>query len=520
MAKKTLSRRTKEKLKKKELNVLSSIAEYTEIEKKYGEPYMYLHFFIDMEKMGYISLEDLNTIAEQLLKFEVIRVENIVIDKIKEKAEIIAEKEGIDVEELYMLNGVDVSKNYRQLDENFVDTSNLKIGMIVKDYRTMCLLLGEKENGGNARNKQMENWLRYFDYEKLKYGNSFIIMDIYDEPISKEERKYRHSNFVNELKVLILKEISKQEINNKGNIICYTSYSRLIRRLNIINPLFYVDTINFFLMEYSKLFSEENVKWNYQIFRRNTFRKVKDSVRYALDALEKDDMIRVEKNDIIGIRTDDKNIVYRQASDDEKAYIITAKKLIANKLGYKNSIDACLYDAEKYNKILNTYYKVEYGWDVVYFQLKLIANKENVMKHINEYTALSDNHSVLELSAVEVKSYQEKYNNRIAEELKKQATNLHTIKKRSYVKKIQRENKELADVDEDSIDVLLKLDEDKNISKYGGEFVDRQNVLIDYLVKFDRKNTKAVNMFLSKMEKKEAKNHDLPELIPEFDYVD
>lgn len=256
-----MSRRKKEKLKKKELNVLSKIAEQTEMEQKYGEPYAYLRFAMEMEKRGYISLDDLNMIAEQLLSFEILRIENQVLHRTTEKLQNIAKKEGVDVDKLYMLNGIDVP--YKQVDENFVDTSNLCIGMVVKDYKTMCFLLREKENGGNARNEQMENWLRYFDYEKLKYGNSFIIMDIYDEPISKEEKKYRHSNFVNELKVLILKEISRQKINDKGNIIYYSSYSRLIRRLHIINPLFYVDTINFFLAEYSKLFTEENIKWNY-----------------------------------------------------------------------------------------------------------------------------------------------------------------------------------------------------------------------------------------------------------------
>lgn len=518
LEKQAMSRRKKEKVKKKELNVLSKIAEETEMEQKYGEPYIYLRFAMEMEKRGYISLDDLNVIAEQLLSFEILRIENKVLHRTMEKLENIAEKEGVDVEKLFMLNAIDVP--HQQVDENFVDTSKLCIGMVVKDYKTMCFLLGEKENGGNARNEQMENWLRYFDYEKLKYGNSFIIMDIYDEPISKEEKRYRHSNFVNELKVLILKEISRQKINDKGNIIYYSSYSRLIRRLHIINPLFYVDTINFFLAEYSKLFTEENIKWNYQIFRSNTFRKVKDSVRYALDALEKDDMLKVEKNDIIGIRTEDKTVVYHQASDDEKAYIITAKKMIANRLGYKNSIDACLYDAAKYNTMLNTYYKVTYGWDIVYFQLKLIANQKNVMKHINEYTALADNHSVLELSSVEVKLYQGKYNERIVEELQKQASNMHMIKKKNYIKKIQKENIEFADMDEDSIDALLEINKNKNISKYSGEFSHRQNVLIDYLVKFDGRNSQTIKKFLSNIKKEEEKAIDSSELIPEFDFID
>ena len=142
------------------------------------------------------------------------------------------------------------------------------------------------------------------------------------------------------------------------------------------------------------------------------------------------------------------------------------------------------------------------------------------MKHINEYTALADNHSVLELSSVEVKSYQGKYNERIVEELQKQASNMHMIKKKNYIKKIQKENIEFADMDEESIDALLEINKNNNISKYSGEFSHRQNILIDYLVKFDGRNSQTIKKFLSKVKKEEEKAIDSSELIPEFDFID
>lgn len=516
---KSISRRAKVKANQKQAELLMTISRNTLDMQKYGEPYFHLQSAVQMERIGLISNAELNDIADILLTAEILRIKNHVYRNLKNKFEQLAAEKGIDIEELYQKNNLFFSVAY---DEYFVDTSKIQVGMIVKDYKTMCVLLGEKEKGGNARNEQMENWLRYFDYEKLKYGNSFIIMEIYDEPITKEEKKYRHSNFVNELKVLILKEISKQEINDKGNIICFTSYSRLIKRLHVINPLFYVDTINFFLTKHSELFSKENIKWNYQIFRSNTFRKVKDSVRYALEALEKDDMLRIEKYDNIGVKTENGAVMFHQASDDEKAYITTAKKLIANRMGYRNSLDACLYNAAKFNLLLNAYYKAKYGWDIVYFQLKLIANQKNVMKHINEYTALSDNHSVTELSPVEIKSYQEKYNERIVNELRKQAGNFQEVKKKNYIRRLQQSNDTFAELDEKSIDMILKLNENKDINKYGGGFPDRQNVLIDYLVKFDNENTKSINSFLCNIQKEAQKSIDLDsdDLIPELDFVD
>ena len=76
-----------------------------------------------------------------------------------------------------------------------IDTSQLVIGGIVKDYKALCELLNEPILSGKAKQLQLKNWQRFFDFQKLEYSNSYIILDIYDKPLDKASTKYKNSAF-------------------------------------------------------------------------------------------------------------------------------------------------------------------------------------------------------------------------------------------------------------------------------------------------------------------------------------
>jgi hypothetical protein len=61
-----------------------------------------------------------------------------------------------------------------------MNIKNLKVGMEIKNYKKLCELLGEKVKTGNAMYKQLEEFKRYFEWEKNKYA--FIITKIYSKP--------------------------------------------------------------------------------------------------------------------------------------------------------------------------------------------------------------------------------------------------------------------------------------------------------------------------------------------------
>ena len=67
-----------------------------------------------------------------------------------------------------------------------IDTNNIVVGQVVKNYKELCALLGEEfKQGGDSRKAQLKEFARYFDWEKS--GQKFLITDIYDTPLPKED---------------------------------------------------------------------------------------------------------------------------------------------------------------------------------------------------------------------------------------------------------------------------------------------------------------------------------------------
>lgn len=64
-----------------------------------------------------------------------------------------------------------------------MNIDKLEVGMTVKNYKAMCELLEENIQAGNSKVSQMKEWSRYFSFSKN--GNSFIIEEIYKEPLKK-----------------------------------------------------------------------------------------------------------------------------------------------------------------------------------------------------------------------------------------------------------------------------------------------------------------------------------------------
>ena len=65
--------------------------------------------------------------------------------------------------------------------DDTLNVSGLSIGMTVKNYKVLCRLLGQKIKDGNSKKYQLENFKRYFEWEKI--GQKFIIVDIHNPPL-------------------------------------------------------------------------------------------------------------------------------------------------------------------------------------------------------------------------------------------------------------------------------------------------------------------------------------------------
>ena len=111
-----------------------------------------------------------------------------------------------------------------------IDISNLDLGMVVKNYREMCRILGEEICDGNSKKAQLKEWARYFLWEKK--GQKFIILDIYDNPLSKEDGRANKNIYVQYIGVILTKILSKQK-NSKDPF--YITTNQLWKLLGMIN---------------------------------------------------------------------------------------------------------------------------------------------------------------------------------------------------------------------------------------------------------------------------------------------
>ena len=103
------------------------------------------------------------------------------------------------------------TKSSPELENTPIDTSVLKVGMVVKNYKALCELLGQPVLSGRSKKYQLEDFKRYFDFDKS--GIKFIISDIYDTPLSKEDLRKLGNNsiYVNCIEVILLQYLSEQK---------------------------------------------------------------------------------------------------------------------------------------------------------------------------------------------------------------------------------------------------------------------------------------------------------------------
>lgn len=383
-----LSRSQKSKANDFQKNILNVIAEQSKLEHEYGEFYVYLDFVNKLEKRGIILFNDKEQRAEFLgmcLLGECLRTISINNPK------------------LFSHN--DTPKEY--------NTDNLYIGQVVPNYKKLCELLEVEPKTGKSRQLQEKDFLRYFDYEKIKYSNEYMILDIYDKPIKKNEQA-KNSLYCNALKLIIMYELSKELSEQKAkeylifndDDIVYsikTTYNSLIKKLELLSIFFDKDITDFLVDKYSALTEQDileidrnEFKKKIHIFKTLTRRKHKSNINYALKRLKEQNMIHYDSYSMIVERVDG-NRNCRQATFREEVLIESAKREAAKELGYKNANTASLYKQKEYNEALETIYRNKYNWLYVYHEIKIGANIKMLSTPINEYT----NYNVLDFSILD-----------------------------------------------------------------------------------------------------------------------
>ncbi len=455
-----INRSLKSKANIMQQQMLQPLIAYSKDIRKYGETYVLMDTIRQMQKCGIVTDSETQDMVDWLFISEIFR-------------------------QLY--KSLSIEALHSELD-----TSKLYIGMVVKNYRELCKLLGVEIKTGKARQLQEKEFLRFFDYEKMRHSNEYIILDVFPEPLPTGSKGYRNTLFVNQLKVLILRELLQEQENEEGNIICFTTYSRLIKTLGIISEYFYMELSKFFVVKFPEWFMEdtalEQFQWNYEMFKRVTLRKIKGSIEYALNALMKDDLIWFSTYNQIGIKTDNGTTHFRKATTAEEIYITSVKKEVSTSLGYSNSRTASLYAQEKFNRLFSQRIKTEMGWDFVYHQIEIGTKKDTLRKHINEYTSLPVPKSIYELTADEVTEYRQIFNNNLSNSLIEQANKNCEDRIAQYAERIKTSNPKFNDCSIEEIVSILNLSD--------AEYVEKQKAFVDYLIRNDDHRKSEIVHFL------------------------
>ena len=75
-------------------------------------------------------------------------------------------------------------------NKNKIDTSNIEIGMKIKNYPEFCRLLKQKVMGGSSKIRQLKRWRRFIEFHRIE-GQSYEILDIYEIPKEEPQDKRR-----------------------------------------------------------------------------------------------------------------------------------------------------------------------------------------------------------------------------------------------------------------------------------------------------------------------------------------
>lgn len=317
-----------------------------------------------------------------------------------------------------------------------LNTSKLKVGDCINNYKELCKLVEQPVCTGNQKRSQLEEFKRFFDYEKI--GIKFIILDIYDNPIPKTYKYPVNAIYVKYIECILLKFLSKQP-EYEVNILS----QNLWLQLGMINH-------NFITMQFEKQDDLLELDSNMTYFEISDFYK---RCRQKFSKIAKDSLDSLQNRCLINYRyiywVKSKNeFEYREATKNEERYILKAQRKALQELGLENKSQVYLKNKSKaFYELRDKYVKEFIEIEKVFDCWNIIYNRDNVLE------ALSDD---------EIKLQKLMLNNEIINTVNKQAQNIYDKNKNNWKK-------------------LLEIDGE--CFCYPEEYVEMQNLLSDKLLK-------------------------------------
>lgn len=342
-----------------------------------------------------------------------------------------------------------------------IDTSKLVIGMVVKNYKELCNLFGEELKTGKAKQLQLKNWKRYFDWEKD--GQKFIIVDIYDTPLPKKDlrRKGNNSIYKNYIELILLQYLSKQEGYRKT----FTKRNWL-ELLGMINSK-YGKEPKIKLKQIDYCINDQEIT----LFYIRSNKKLERVLHDALSNLQREKLIIVEYETVI-VSIDERGKEHRFIANDyqKKKILQTERYILKNVMQYKNMFYVYIKNkSNEYYNIVNEKLHELYGWKYYYKQIKIIYDQPNIIDAI---------------PSKEVILQKEILNSKIVEFLNDNAKNVYEKKEKEYEDALDEYLNDWIG-DKEYMRNRIKV---PNTWKYPKAYIEAQRILTDELIRIGHSN--------------------------------
>jgi len=256
-------------------------------------------------------------------------------------------------------------------DVLYNNVRNFELGQEVKNYKVLCQMLDQETATGKQKQLQLENFQRYFEYQKV--GQKFIIIDIFNEPLEKEDKRKRGNNsvYVKYIEVILLHYLSKQK-----NYTCILRKNQIWLLLGMINN------------KYEKISQKELEALDYytNAFAVNHFyqrcnRRLERILFTALNNLKHRKLLSYFEQVVI-VPVEGPGFI---ADDDNIRRLDAVSRSVLESMGFESMIQVyCRFKSKEFYDEVNNRLMELYNWKYSFKQYKLIYTPENIIKAIPE----------------------------------------------------------------------------------------------------------------------------------------
>lgn len=266
-------------------------------------------------------------------------------------------------------------------DKIKLNIDNITEGQVFKNYPELCRALGCNIYGGYQKVKQLNEFLRYFNYEKL--DKKYIIKEVYTVARRKDHRVAVNAKYVPIIQNILLSYLNKQSSKD-----VYLTQKHLWIVLGLVNE-HYLTMREDHRIESLKKLSDDIGIIDIKDFYKRSSMKFGDIIKLSLNSLARRNIIKYKEVYRIGtvVSGDDfyySGIEYRDATDNEERYIKRIKKQLLEEFGHKTEF---FIDGNKRNLFYDKLDRVlgeRRGWAKVYSCYKITRCEDVPVMDIDE----------------------------------------------------------------------------------------------------------------------------------------